>query len=30
VLGWEAQMSFEELIAAMVETDLRELAAAVR
>lgn len=29
VLGWEARMGFEELIASMVEADLRELAAAV-
>jgi GDPmannose 4,6-dehydratase len=27
VLGWQAKMSFEELIGAMVEADLRELAA---
>lgn len=29
VLGWEARMSFEDLIAAMVQADLRELAATV-
>lgn len=29
VLGWEARMSFEDLIASMVQTDLRQLAAAV-
>ena len=30
VLGWQATVSFEELIASMVQADLRELAAAVR
>jgi GDPmannose 4,6-dehydratase len=30
VLGWEATMSFEDLVEAMVEADLRELAASVR
>jgi GDPmannose 4,6-dehydratase len=30
VLGWKATMSFEDLVEAMVEADLRELAASVR
>ena len=29
VLGWEATMSFEALIASMVQADLRELGSAV-